>query len=79
MTDCIVLRCPACERQRLCPAESATADKLHDRIAGHIVDHHPETSPDEAEGLIERALGDVEVARVDVGSGELGSWREDLP
>lgn len=79
MTDCIVLQCPDCEKKRFCPAESTNMDKLYDRIAGHIVDYHPEKPPDEAESLIEHALENVDIVQVDTDPEELGGWQEELP
>lgn len=75
VVDCLVLRCPVCERLHRLPADGTTADQLHDRIAGHVVDSHPETPHGEAEALIERTLEGVEIRRVDVDPEELGGWR----
>lgn len=74
MGEYLVIECPICGKQRLCPPAGASTDEAISIIGGHVFERHPGTPPAEAERVIGEAVDGMSIEAVDDATGEPGRW-----
>lgn len=70
----LVIECPICGEQQLCPPAGTSTDEAVSIIGGHIFERHPGTPPPEAEAAIGEAVDGMDVATVEGSDVERGRW-----
>lgn len=70
----LVIECPICGKQQLCPPAATSTDEAVSVVGRHIFERHPATPPPEAEEVIGEAVDGMEVATVDGEAAERGRW-----
>ena len=76
MAEHLVIECPICGKQRLCPPAGTSTDEAISIVGRHVFERHPATPPAEAERVIGEAVDGMGVATVDGSAVERGRWDE---